>query len=117
MKENKEIFQNLLNHVLIKEYPFIKHVEVYHLRELFSVFSVDINLIVDIDFIEEHVDKSCYDQMDDIFFALYSFNSCSDIKIDEKKLKSDLLSLYKMVIVPNQSLYHINSEISIIGVE
>lgn len=117
MKENKEKYQNLLNHVLKKEYPFIERIQVIRLREIFSELQLDINLIVDIDFIEDHLDRECYDQMDELFFSLFSFNMCSDIKIDERKLNSDLLTLYKMLILPNQTLYNANASISIIGAE
>ncbi len=53
---------------------------------------------------------------DDIFFSLWSFNHCSDIKIDEKKLNSDLTSLYKMSVSSGIKIYGTNSPISVIGI-
>jgi len=118
MKSDKEIYENLLNHVIKKQYPFIERIEVHRYREHFNTLMIDINILVDIDFIIDHVSKDCYDQMDedDIFFSLWSFNHCSDIKIDEKKLNSDLISLYKMSVSPGIKIYGTNSSISVIGI-
>ena len=118
MKTDKEKFENVANLVLKKEYPFIKKVEIVRVREIFKELQSDILIVLDIDFIEEHVDINCYDNMlndDSIFFSLWSFNSCSNIEMNEKKMKEDLYDLYKMIIAPKETLYTYNISISVIS--
>lgn len=118
MKTDKEKFENVVNLVLKKEYPFIQKVEILRVRELFRELQTDILIVLDIDFIEEHVDIDCYDNMlndDSIFFSLFSFNHCSDIKMNDLKMREDLYDLYKMIIVPKETLYTYNISISVIS--
>lgn len=115
MKEDREKFQKLITHVFKKKYPFIKDIEVYKMKEFFNELDINLNIIMDIDFFEEHLDINCYDQMDEIYFDLYSFNYCSDVKIDSNKMRSDLLMLYITIMNPKQTLYKVNPVIAIIA--
>jgi hypothetical protein len=118
MKTDKEKFENVANLILKKEYPFIERIEIVRVREIFRELQADVLIVLDIDFIEEHVDIDCYDNMlndDSIFFSLRSFNHCSDIKMNEKKMKDDLYDLYKMIITPKETLYSYNISISVIS--
>lgn len=117
MKTDKEKFERVVNLILKKQYPFIERIEIVRVRELFRELQADVLIVLDIDFIEEHVDIDCYDNMlndDSIFFSLFSFNHCSDIKMNEKKMKEDLYDLYKMIITPKETLYTYNISISVI---
>ena len=105
-----------LNIILKKKYPFIKDIEVVRMSHLFSELRGDINIILPYEFIEEHVDYSCYDQMDkdDIFFSLFSFNYCSDVKIDEGYVYDLVETLYKMRGLSTASVYSLNLSLSVI---
>lgn len=118
MKTNKEKFERVVNLILKKEYPFINRIEIVRVREIFRELQADILIVLDIDFIEEHVDIDCYDNMlndDSIFFSLWSFNHCSDIKMNDLKMREDLYDLYKMIITPKETLYTYNISISVIS--
>ena len=115
MKKDKEIFENLITHVFKKEYPFIDYIEVYKMKEFFGVVDLSMSIVVDIDFIEEHIDKSCYDQMDEIHFQIYAFNMCSDVKINQEKMRSDLLTLYITIMDPKQTIHQVNPDIFIMA--
>jgi hypothetical protein len=106
-----------LNIILKNKYPFIKEIEVSRLTHIFFELRADINIIIPYEFIEEHVDYSCYDQMDktDIFFSLYSFNYCSDVKIDEGYFYDTVKTIYKMRALSTSSVYAVNLSLSVIG--
>ncbi len=106
-----------LNIILKNKYPFIKEIEVVRVNHEFSELRGDINIIIPYEFIEEHVDYSCYDQMDktDIFFSLYSFNFCSDVKIDEGYFYDTVETIYKMRGLSSASVHSLNLSLSVIG--
>ena len=116
MNDEKKL-ERALNILFKKKYPFIKHIEVLKLRTHFYDLLSDINIYIDFDFLKEHVDFDCYDNLlndDIIFLSLWSYNYCSDEegKILEKEMKETVFSLYKMLSLPYWEKLH-SSNISV----
>lgn len=110
--------QNVLNILIKKKYPFVQEVEVVRIIQHFNELRGDINFYVTKEFIKEHVRYDCYDQMekdDDIFFALFSFNWCSDEKIDESYIYNLVESIYKMLgLAWSNTINHTNLSLSVL---
>ena len=119
MNDEKKL-ERALNILFKKKYPFIKHIDVLKLRIHFSDLMTDINIYIDFDFLKEHVNFDCYDNMlidDIIFLSLWSYNYCSDEegRIAEKEMKETVFSLYKMLSLTYwEKIYNSNISVSVL---
>jgi hypothetical protein len=115
---NRAKLENVLNMLIKKKYPFVQDVEVVRIIQHFNDLRGDINFYVTKDFIKEHVRYDCYDQMekdDDIFFSLFSFNWCSDEKIDESYIYNLVETTYKMLgLAWSHSINNTNLSLSVV---
>ena len=112
--------EKVLNIIVQKKYPFVQEVEVLRISQHFSELRADINFFITKEFLKEHVRYDCYDQMEkdnDIFFSLFSFNWCSDVKIDESYIYDLVESTYKMLALSSASVYSTNLSLSVMVLE
>lgn len=112
--------EKVLNIIVQKKYPFVQEVEVLRISQHFSELRADINFFITKDFLKEHTRYDCYDQMEkdnDIFFSLFSFNWCSDVKIDESYIYDLVESTYKMLGLSSASVYSTNLSLSVMVLE
>ncbi len=86
----KERYEKTLNIILKKQYPFFENIYVTRYKEVFSHLQVDVTITLGDDFISKHIDRTCYDQMDDFHLSNYSFEHCSDIKFNHKEFEMEL---------------------------
>jgi len=117
MLKKETQLQKALNIIIRKKYSFIKAVEVLKVIQHFSQLRADINFYITEEFLKKHVRYDCYDQMekdDDIFFALFSFNWCSDVTIDESEIYDIVESTYKMMGLSVDSIYSVDLSLSVL---
>ena len=97
--------ENVLNMLIKKKYPFVQDVEVVRIIQHFNDLRGDINFYVTKDFIKD----------DDIFFSLFSFNWCSDEKIDESYIYNLVETTYKMLgLAWSHSINNTNLSLSVV---
>lgn len=120
MSNNEKKLEKALNVIIRKKYPFIQEIEVVRISHLFTELRADINFFITKEFLKKHVKYECYDQMekdDDIFFSLFSFNYCSDVKIDESEIYNIVESFYKMMGLSSVSVHSTNLSLSVLVFE
>jgi hypothetical protein len=92
----KERYEKTLNIILKKQYPFFEKIKIGRYKELFSEIQFEVLIYLNDDFISKHIDRTCYDQMDEFMLSSYSFEKCSNVNFNYKEFESDLKSLFKM---------------------
>lgn len=102
MEENKKTYENVLNILLKKKYPFIENVEVYRLKKLNDYnLDLDVNLYISRESMIEFVDPDCIDQIpshESIFMSLFSFGLCSKGVIKRKEFEEYLITVFQASI-------------------
>lgn len=113
-----KILENTLNILLKKKYDFIKKVKIIRVKHLFNDLNVDLSIYVDNEFVEDNLNFECINNMDEYFFSIFSWNYCSDIKLDEKYIKRTITELFIILnLNKGNRLYTNNISISIVGDE
>ena len=120
MSNNEKKLEKTLNIIIRKKYPFIQKIEVVRISHLFTELRSNIDFFITKKFLKDHVKYECYDQMekdDDIFFSLFSFNYCSDVKIDEEYIYNLFESVYTMMGLSSVSVHSTNLSLSVLVLE
>lgn len=107
---DRQRYQNILNVLVKREYPFIKDVEVYRLKKLNSFnLDLDVNLHITRKKMLELVDFDCIDQIPDhesIFMSLFSFGLCTKGLIKRDEFEDYLVTIFQSAIDPEKILIH-----------
>jgi hypothetical protein len=113
-----KILEKTLNILFKKKYDFIKEVKIIRSIHLFTRLNLDLNIYIENEFIEDNLNFECINNMDDYFFSIFSWNYCSDVKLDEKYIKRSIMELFKTLnLDKGNDLYTNSISISIIGYE
>lgn len=107
---DRQRYQNILNVLVKREYPFINNVEVYRLKKLnFFNLDLDVNLHITRKKMLELVDFDCIDQIPDhesIFMSLFSFGLCTKGLIKRDEFEEFLVTVFQSTIDPEKILIH-----------
>jgi len=115
---DRQSFQNVLNILVRKKYPFVNNVEVYRLKKMNSFnLDLDVNLYLTRENMLKLVDFECIDQIPDqesIFMSLFSFGLCTKGKIKRNEFEEYLLTVYQASIDQDRILIY-NPHVNIIA--
>ena len=107
---DRKNYENVLNILVKKKYPFINNVEVYRLRKMNSFnLDLDVNLYMTRENMLKLVEFDCIDQIPDqesIFMSLFSFGLCSKGKIKRNEFEEYLLTVYQASIDQDRILIY-----------
>lgn len=107
---DRQSFQNVLNILVKKKYPFVDKVEVYRLKKMNSFnLDLDVNLYLTRENMLKLVDFECIDQIPDhesIFMSLFSFGLCTKGKIKRNEFEEYLLTVYQASIDQDRILIY-----------
>jgi len=115
---NRKSYENVLNVLVKKKYPFIEAIEVYRIKTMNSFnLDLEVNLYLTRDNMIKLVDYDCIDQIpnhESIFMSLFSFGLCSKNKINRKEFEEYLLTIYEMTVNTSKILVY-NPVVSVIA--
>lgn len=115
---DRKSYENVLNVLVKRKYPFIENVEVYRLRKMNSFnLDLDVNLYLTRENMVKLVDYDCIDQIpnhESIFMSLFSFGLCSKNKINRKEFEDYLLTIYEMTLNSDKILLY-NPTVSVLA--
>lgn len=115
---NRKSYENVLNVLVKKKYPFIEEIEVYRIKSMNSFnLDLEVNLYLTRDNMIKLVDYDCIDQIpnhESIFMSLFSFGLCSKNKINRKEFEEYLLTIYEMTVNTSKILVY-NPVVSVIA--
>jgi len=115
---NRKSYENVLNVLVKKKYPFIEEIEVYRIKTMNSFnLDLEVNLYLTRDNMIKLVDYDCIDQIpnhESIFMSLFSFGLCSKNKINRKEFEEYLLTIYEMTVNTSKILVY-NPVVSVIA--
>ena len=115
---DRQSFQNVLNILVKKKYPFVDKVEVYRLKKMNSFnLDLDVNLYLTRENMLKLVDFECIDQIPDhesIFMSLFSFGLCTKGKIKRNEFEEYLLTVYQASIDQDRILIY-NPHVNVIA--
>lgn len=117
MTDRKQ-YENVLNVLVKKKYPFIEKVDVYRLKKMNSY---NLDLVVNLYLTRENmlklVDFDCIDQIPDtesIFMSLFSFGLCTKGRIKRNEFEEYLLTVYQASIDQDRILIY-NPTVSVLA--
>lgn len=109
MSDRKK-YENVLNFLVKKKYPFIDYVEVFRLKKLNSFnLDLDVNMYMTRENMLKLVDFDCIDQIPDhesIFLSLFSFGLCTKGLIKREEFEEFLITVFQSAIDPQRILIH-----------
>ena len=115
---DRKSYENVLNILVKKKYPFINNVEVYRLKKMNSFnLDLDVNLYLTRENMLKLVDFDCIDQIPDqesIFMSLFSFGLFSKGKIKRNEFEEYLLTVYQASIDQDRILIY-NPSVNVIA--
>lgn len=115
---DRKSYENVLNVLVKKKYPFVNNVEVYRLKKMNSFnLDLDVNLYLTRENMLKLVDFECIDQIPDhesIFMSLFSFGLCTKGKIKRNEFEEYLLTVYQASIDQDRILVY-NPSVNVIA--